>query len=226
MTHESSLKTHLSPKEIELMDQRKRAHLINSLGGFKSVCLIGTQDKLGNTNLTIFSSIVHLGANPPLISFIVRPDSVDRHTLTNIEETKHYTINHIRENFFRKAHQTSARYEKELSEFEATGLTPIYQNNFPAPFVKESNIQIGMRKEQKIVLEINKTIMVIGEIQEIYFPSECWEADGFLDLECAGTITCSGLDSYHKTLRIDRLSYAKPNMEVKSMPKTKIGSVN
>jgi hypothetical protein len=35
--------------------------------------------------------------------------------------------------------------------------------------------------------------------------------DGFVDLEKAGTLTCSGLDSYHKTARIARLSYAKPD---------------
>jgi len=37
------------------------------------------------------------------------------------------------------------------------------------------------------------------------------QSDGFIDLENAETITCSGLDSYHKTQKIWRLSYAKPN---------------
>ena len=43
------------------MEQRKRAHLINSVGGFKSGCLIGAVDLIGQTNLAIFSSIVHIG---------------------------------------------------------------------------------------------------------------------------------------------------------------------
>jgi hypothetical protein len=34
-------------------------------------------------------------------------------------------------------------------------------------------------------------------------------SDGFIDLENAGTITVSGLDSYHSTKKIERLSYAK-----------------
>ena len=39
-------------------------------------------------------------------------------------------------------------------------------------------------------------------------------ADGFIDLEKANTVTCSGLDSYHTTSRLARLSYAKPDRPV------------
>ncbi|RYF96590.1 MAG: flavin oxidoreductase, partial [Chitinophagaceae bacterium] len=80
----------ITKADLMEMEQRKRAHLINSVGGFKSVCLIGTTDNAAQTNLAIFSSIVHIGANPPLICFIMRPDSVERHTLANILETGVY----------------------------------------------------------------------------------------------------------------------------------------
>ena len=53
----------------------------------------------GQTNLAIFSQIFHIGANPPLVGILVRPDSVDRHTLRNIRETSWFTINHIQESF-------------------------------------------------------------------------------------------------------------------------------
>jgi hypothetical protein len=43
--------------------------------------------------------------------------------LENILETNFYTINHINKSSYKKAHQTSARYPKEVSEFEAVGLT-------------------------------------------------------------------------------------------------------
>ena len=62
-------KMYLDNIDIDTLDSRKRVHLINSLGGFKSVSLIGTQSKSGNTNLSIFSSIFHIGANPALIAF-------------------------------------------------------------------------------------------------------------------------------------------------------------
>ncbi|MCX6299684.1 MAG: flavin reductase [Bacteroidetes bacterium] len=203
------MKIQITAIEIMEMEQRKRAHLINSVGGFKSVCLIGTIDLTGQTNLAVFSSIVHIGANPPLISFIMRPDSVDRHTLINILNTGSYTINHLNENIYKQAHQTSARYPKEISEFDATGLSVEYKSNCKAPFVKESNIQLDIEFKERIDLTINNTIMVIGEIKNIYFPENCLQEDGYLDIEKAGTITCSGLDSYHLSNRISRLAYAK-----------------
>lgn len=70
--------------QITAMDERKRARLINSLSGFKSANLIGTQDKFGNNNLAIVSSVVHIGSSPPLLGFVSRPNTVDRHTLENV----------------------------------------------------------------------------------------------------------------------------------------------
>jgi flavin reductase (DIM6/NTAB) family NADH-FMN oxidoreductase RutF len=203
------MKVQITASDLIQMEQRKRAHLINSVGGFKSVCLIGTVDLIGQTNLAIFSSIVHIGANPPLISFIMRPDSVERHTLANILETGSYTINHLNESIYKQAHQSSARYAKEVSEFDATGLSTEYKANCKAPFVKESHVQLELDFKQRIDLTINNTIMIIGEIKNIYFPEGCMQEDGFLDIEKAGTITCSGLDSYHLSKSLARLPYAK-----------------
>ncbi len=200
----------LTYSEIMDMEQRKRAHLINSIGGFKSACLIGTADKQGHTNLAIFSSVVHIGANPPLISFIMRPDSVERHTLSNILATGVYTINHVNDTIYRQAHQTSAKYPKEISEFDATGLTIEYKNECKAPFVRESAIQMAVIFRERIDLTINKTILIIGEIRDLYFPEDCLCEDGYVDIEKAGTVSCTGLDSYHTSRRLERLNYAKP----------------
>ena len=57
-------------EDLMALEKHKRAHFINSLGGFKSVSLVGTSDKEGNSNLAVFSSIFHIGANPPLIGLI------------------------------------------------------------------------------------------------------------------------------------------------------------
>ena len=208
---DNSIKTCLHFDDLMNMEQRKRANLINSIGGFKSVCLIGTTNNENQNNLAIFNSIVHIGANPPLIGFFVRPDSVERHTLANILNTEYYTINHINETIYKQAHQTAARYEKEISEFEATQLTAEFKDNFKAPFVQESFIQLGVQLKEKITIQSNQTILLIGEIKLINYPSDCMENDGFINLEKAQTITCSGLDSYYKTTKIARLSYAKPN---------------
>ncbi|MFM9825995.1 flavin reductase family protein [Flavobacterium sp.] len=211
------MKKHFSFESITEMPKHQKTHFINSLGGFKSVSLLGTKNNLGTTNLAIFSSIFHIGANPPLIALIFRPSPPERDTLRNILETGFYTINHINESIYKQAHQTSARYDDSISEFEATGLQAEFKNNFPAPFVKESNIQIGVEFKERIDITINNTIMIIGQIKEVYVPEESIGEDGFIDLEKANTVTCSGLDCYHTTVKLDRLSYAKPNLEITSL---------
>jgi flavin reductase (DIM6/NTAB) family NADH-FMN oxidoreductase RutF len=198
-----------SSDEILQMETRYRAAFINSIIGFKSACLLGTTDKNGQTNLAIFSSVFHLGSNPALIGFINRPDSVDRHTLDNIMETGCYTINHIDKYIFKQAHQTAARYPKETSEFEATGLTPEYIEPIKAPFVKESPIKIGLEFAERHELAINGTILVIGKIIYVSLPENCLQEDGTVQIEQAGSVTISGLDTYHTTQKLARLSYAK-----------------
>ena len=208
---------HITQEQILNMEKQERVHFANSLGGFKSVGLIGTQNKKNQTNLAIVDSILHIGSNPPLFGMVFRPGVLERHTLENILETGLYTINHINEKIHKQAHQTSARYERNCSEFDQTGLTPEYKNNFFAPFVKESNVQLAMEFKEKITLYINNTVLIIGEVKDVYFPENCLQKDGFLDIEKAESITCSGLDSYHKTSQISRLSYAKPNKTITSL---------
>lgn len=213
------MQKHFTVEHIMALEKQVRVHLVNSLGGFKSIALVGTADKFGKENLAIFSSVFHIGANPPLIGLIFRPSPPERDTMRNIIETGYYTINHINEKIYKKAHQTSARYDADVSEFEATGLKNEYKNNFFAPFVSESNVQLAIEFREKIDISINNTSLLIGEIVELYVPEDCVQDDGFIDLEKANTITCSGLDSYHKTIQLDRLSYAKPDKELTSVLK-------
>ena len=213
------METKVNFKSAHLMQMEKqfRVHFINSLGGFKSVALVGTADASGSTNLSVFSSFFHIGAHPPLIGMIFRPSPPERDTMRNILNTGFYTVNHINETIYKQAHQTSARYDKEISEFDVTGLTKEYKNDFLAPFVLESNIQLWVAFKEKVDLLINNTTMVIGEIIEVFVPENCLCNDGFIDLEMANSITCSGLDSYHKTVQLDRLSYAKPDKPIMSL---------
>jgi flavin reductase (DIM6/NTAB) family NADH-FMN oxidoreductase RutF len=196
--------------QFDEMEQRYRASFFNSLGGFKSLTLLGTSDVEHHTNLSVVSSVFHIGANPPLMGLIFRPDSVSRHSLENIMATRFYTFNHVNEIFYQQAHQTSARYPREISEFEACGFTVQKSELIPAPYVLESRVKIGLQLQQRIDLEINGTVLIIGKIIEVFFPENCLSSDGFIDIEKAGTITVSGLDSYHSTQKLKRLPYAKP----------------
>jgi flavin reductase (DIM6/NTAB) family NADH-FMN oxidoreductase RutF len=207
----------ISKENISDFEKLYRAAFINSLSGFKSANLIGTISSEEKTNLAIFNSVIHVGANPPLMGFLMRPASVERHTYTNIKETNYFTINQINKEIFKQAHQTSARYEKDVSEFDACRLIPEYTETIKAPYVKESKIKIGLRflEEQKI--KSNDTIFIVGEILEVIIPDDIILTDGFADIEKSGTIAISGLDSYHETKRIARLAYAKSGIKPKEI---------
>jgi flavin reductase (DIM6/NTAB) family NADH-FMN oxidoreductase RutF len=202
---------HFPASTVKAWDRFYRANFINSLSGFKSVSLIGTVNAKGNTNLAVFSNIVHLGADPALIGFINRPLEAAPHTLTNIQETLHYSINHIHSSMYKKAHQTSAKYSKEISEFDATGLTPQWHPSIPCPFVQESHIQYALVLEEIIPLQINNTFLVVGAITDVFVPEPMIETDGFIDLTKADSVTSLGIDGYYKTEKLARLPYAKPD---------------
>jgi len=205
---------HITRKEIDSLETRYRANLINSVTGYKPANLIGTRSKEGVTNLTIVSSVIHMGSNPPLIGFMQRPVTVQRDTYENIVENQYYTINHVHGEFIEKAHQTSARFDREVSEFEACELQEEYLGGFQAPFVKESKVKLGMKLVKEIPIEQNGTILMIGEVIDLHVSELSLEKNGKLDLNIINDVCISGLDTYHKVTYKASLSYAKPNQTV------------
>lgn len=202
----------LNNQDLTARSSIYKTHLVNSLAGFKSANLIGTISETGNTNLAIFSSVTHLGASPPLVSFITRPDNVERHTLENIKQIKQFTINQVSKDFFKAAHQTSARYAKNECEFLQTGLEKSFIDNFKAPFVTQSQLKYAVELIEIIPIAINNTLIVIGQITDIFCDKNVIGKDGYIDIESLGTVAISGLDGYHISQSLARLNYAKPNL--------------
>ncbi len=199
-------------EDIEQFEQRYRTAFINSLAGFRQAVLIGTKSADADTNLAIFNSLIHLGANPALFGLINRPDSVQRHTLQNIQDTKEYTINYIRAAQYEKAHQTSARYDKGISEFEKVGFKEMYHPSSYAPFIEEAIVKIAMKYEQTIPIQINGTVLIIGSIKHVEIDASMVGSDGFVALSEAEILISQGLDAYFVSKPIGRLPYAKPSI--------------
>jgi flavin reductase (DIM6/NTAB) family NADH-FMN oxidoreductase RutF len=210
---------HFSISSIQTWERFYRANFVNSLTGFKSVSLIGTISQSGQTNLAIFSSVVHLGSDPALIGFINRPIKAAPHTLANIQSTGTYTINHVHPSFLELAHQTSAKYPEEVSEFDELGLTPEFFEATAAPFVKESKVKYALTLEQIIPIKVNNTFLVIGKLQSVALEENILLSDGFLELDKASSICSNGIDAYYSTQLIDRYEYAKPGVKPEKLTK-------
>lgn len=195
---------------IEKLEKRYRTAFINSLAGFRQAVLVGTRSVDEKNNLAIFNSLIHLGANPALYGLLSRPDSVQRNTLQNILETKEYTLNLVPASSYKKAHQTSARYDKGISEFEKVGFTPVYFPGFSAPFVDEAVVKIAMKFEESIPITLNGTILIIGSIMQVDIMDGITGDDGFINLSASEVLISQGLDAYFTSNTIGRLPYAKP----------------
>jgi flavin reductase (DIM6/NTAB) family NADH-FMN oxidoreductase RutF len=200
----------LNKEGITELDKEYRRAFINSLAGFRQAVLVGTQSAVGKTNLAIFNSLIHLGANPAMFGLINRPDSVQRDTLQNIQDQGVYTLNFVTGAEYQKAHQTSARYPIGVSEFEQVGFEEEYHSHFAAPFVANAVVQIAMKFEERIDIKLNGTVLIVGSLQEISIDNSLVGADGFVNLSEAGVLVSQGLDAYFTTSPLGRLPYAKP----------------
>lgn len=203
----------ITSSALQTWERFYRANFINSLTGFKSINLIGTVNKKGQTNLGVFSSIVHIGSSPALVGYINRPIKAAPHTMANIISTGVYTINHIHPSFLQQAHQASAKYPDDVSEFEETGLTPEFADNIAAPFVKESNTKYALSLQEIIPIALNETFLVIGKIEQVQLQDSVLSEDGFIHLDKTSSLCSNGVDGYYSTKLIGRYQYAKPGIK-------------
>jgi len=194
--------------DLASMEKLARVQFASSLPGVKPVCLVGTRNAAGQTNLAPFSSVVHLGSNPALLGMVTRPDTVERHTLSNILETGVYTLNHLHREILEAGHQCAARYPREQSEFDATGLTRHEEDGFV--FVAESRLRMAMKLVDIVPIEANNTRLIIGAVQCVQLPAEALDENGSIDLPGLGIIASTALDTYFEAVEVARLPYAKP----------------
>ena len=193
----------ITKDDIKQLERVERLKLINSICGIRSVHLIGTFSEK-NTNLAIFSSVTHLGSDPALLSFISRPSNiVRRDTISNIKKHKYYTINSVEHNMLDSAHKTSCKYDRNKSEFDVCGFQEKYINDFQAPFVTKSKMQIGMKLLDLINIKHNNTIMVIGEVEVVHMRNKN------INTNFKDSVGVIGLNSYYEVNSIKTLNYCR-----------------
>lgn len=207
---------HYCLQEIENLDKLFRSNLINSCTGYKSANLIATRSNTGETNVAVFNSVTHIGSNPPLLGFIMRPTTVPRNTYKNIKETGLFTVSHIHKDMIQQAHQTAASYDEGISEFLETGLSEEYLDGFKAPYVHESTIKMGCKYLNEYQIKENNTLLIVAQIEHLYFEEGIQMQDGWLRLEDAETVAINGLDGYAIPSLLDRFHYARPGKEIAS----------
>lgn len=197
-------------QDINKLDKIYRINLINSCSGFKSANLLGTISTEGITNVAVFSSVTHLGSNPPTLGFILRPTTVPRNTYKNIKDSGVFTINHIYEDIIEDAHHTSAKYNDDISEFDVTSLEEEFKENCIAPFVKNSPVQMEMKYVEEVYIKSNDVLMVVAQIEKLFVNENLIQKDGFIDLSAGKVVSINGLDGYAVPKLKERFGYQRP----------------
>jgi flavin reductase (DIM6/NTAB) family NADH-FMN oxidoreductase RutF len=208
---------HISRDDISQMEKIERLNLINSCTGYKSANLLGTISTDGKPNVAIFSSVTHLGSNPAIIGFIMRPTTVPRDTYKNIKETGYFTVNHVTADMIADAHHTAANYDLGVSEFDKTNLQEEYKLDLKTPFVKGSPVQLYCKYINEYYIKENDTIHVIASIENLFFDENLEHKDGWLQLDKGNVVALNGLDGYCLPKLIDRFEYARQNLATKSL---------
>lgn len=202
---------HLS--ETRDWDRFFRSHFFNSLGGFKSANLIGTNHSRSGVNLALFFSVIHVGAKPPLLGLLFRPPSEDHQSYVNIKENGFFSVNAVHQDIVAQAHQCSATYPADSSEFEATGLEEEWLEDYPVPLVKESKIKCVAQWKEEHMVAANGTIFMVGEIQAALVEEEYLPPTGFIDHASAKTVAINSLEHYYKTEHLAHFPYARPKKD-------------
>lgn len=199
---------HIHPNDLSEHERLYKVSFFNTLSGIRTPFMVGTQGEVANIGL--FNSIVHIGANPPMLGMVFRPATVPRHTLENILDNHWYTLNSVSEPMIEKAHQTSAKYARHESEFEAVGWKPHYEADIPAPFVAESPLRIALTFVEKHHIAANDTIFLVGEVKHIWIDEQAIDASGEILHDELQTALVSGLDAYYSRKKVGNQPYARP----------------
>lgn len=206
-----------SKESFQSLSKIPRLNLINSCTGYKSANLIATKTIEGISNVAVFSSVTHLGSDPALVGFILRPTTVPRNTYKNIKDLNYFTVNHITETMISDAHHSSASYDETTSEFDKTELEEVYQEGISIPFVKGSPVQILCKYLNEYEIKENGTIHIIASIEHLFIKENLIQNDHWLRLDLENVVTINGLDGYCVPKLVDRYEYARPNIPTKSM---------
>jgi len=126
---------------------------------------VSTWNENGVANCAPFSFFNCISEDPPLciLSFNLRKDGAQKHTLKNIHRTGEYVVNLVDESTASAMHLSSYEIPETESEFAQTGLTPVPAKVVQHPRIAEAAACFECKIERSISYGPEREL-VIGEI--------------------------------------------------------------
>lgn len=121
----------------------------------RPIAFVSTIDEDGKTNLAPYSFFNAFSSNPPILVFSSNrrvEGNTTKDTLHNIMKTRECVINVVNYEIVRQMMVCSVDFPHEVSEFEASGLTPVPSQMVQAPAVAESPVNMECKVHDIITL--------------------------------------------------------------------------
>ncbi len=167
----------------------------------RPIAFVSTKSNDGILNLAPFSYFNGVCSNPPTIMFAPARrgyDGLTKDTLNNIQNTKEFVINLVSEEISEPMVASATDYDKEIDEFEISGLTPTDSIKVKPPRVKES--KVSFECNLNTIIEIGKAepgagFVVLGTIVMFHIDDKVYK-NGHIDLEALNPIGRLAGNSY------------------------------
>ena len=153
----------------------------------RPIAFVSTKSKDGILNLAPFSYFNGVCSNPPTIMFAPARkgyDGLTKDTLNNIRDTEEFVVNIVSEEIVEPMVACATDFEKEVNEFEVSGLTPVDSVKVAPPCVKESKVSFECRLQTIVPVgkaEPGGGFVVIGNIVMFHVDDDVYK-DGRIDL--------------------------------------------
>lgn len=187
-------------------DQMYRGQFFNSLYGARSVALLCSQGEVWNA--APVSQIIHVGANPPRVGVLMRPNSAKHQSQSNLFREPWASLHFMPEDHAHRVHQASAAYTDHDSELAILGWDFHPWEDYPAILLKDACLSLCLEVNEVLALQ-NGTALYVFDIHAI-------ESQGTPDSLGHWPITenilhSQGLDYYgHAVMTHGPLPYARP----------------
>lgn len=169
----------------------------------RPIAFVSTVDRQGARNVAPFSFFNAVCFNPIILAFFpirYKKDTEVKDTARNIRETGEFVINVSTEHIAEQVNAASGRYERNVDEFEKTGLTGRPSIVVKPPGVAESPIQFECTLENMVAVGEDRggADAVFGRVVHIHIEDHLISEDYKIDVQSLKPIARLAGNAYSK----------------------------
>lgn len=202
----------IDPKEIPVP---KLHHYLLGAIGPRPIAFASTIDENGVPNLAPFSFFNVFSANPPILVFSPARSgrtNKTKDTYENVKKVPECVINVVNFTIVEQMSLASSPFDKEVNEFEKSGLTPL-NSDLVKPFrVKESPVQLECKVNEVVELgtEGGAGNLVICEVLKIHIDKAVLDDHQMIDQQKIDLVARMGGNWYCRADKNAMFEVMKP----------------